>query len=166
MQPGTCECTDRRQDHQCRRGCDIVDSKLPQPGVGDQFDVVDDGKKTLEVAAKTVRLSGRRSRYMLKGGPPEWATKLVKPATDPASQPNDCGQFRGTASRSRYLLIQKCSAKETATMSMTQSIGNIMAAACNGDMTNAIKGTAATPRPPPKPPLEMPNSSTAGTATA
>ena len=53
----------------------------------------------------------------------------------------------------------------SATRSITHRIGSRIAAACTGEMTRAINGTAATPRPPPNPPFEMPNIRTAGTAT-
>ena len=55
---------------------------------------------------------------------------------------------------------------QSATMSITQRIGSKIAAAWTGEITSAIKGTAATPRPPPNPPLEIAYSKTAGIATA
>jgi hypothetical protein len=50
------------------------------------------------------------------------------------------------------------------TRSMRQRMGSNTAAACNGDTTKAMSGTASTPSPPPKPPFAIPNSSTAGMA--
>lgn len=49
---------------------------------------------------------------------------------------------------------------------MTQRIGSMTPAATFGATTCAIIGTATPPDPPPKPALEMPVRSTAGTASA
>ncbi len=42
----------------------------------------------------------------------------------------------------------------------------MIAAACAGEITSAISGTAMPPMPPAKPPLEMPFRITAGMAAA
>ena len=51
-------------------------------------------------------------------------------------------------------------------MSMAQRIGSMIAAAWVGGSTSAISGTVMMPSPPPNPPLEMPETITAGTAAA
>jgi hypothetical protein len=50
--------------------------------------------------------------------------------------------------------------------SITSSSGSMIAAACGTGITSASKGTASEPKPPRKPLLDKPISSTAGTATA
>ena len=50
--------------------------------------------------------------------------------------------------------------------SMINNSGSMMAAACGTAMVSAISGVASDPKPPPKPLLDKPISSTAGTAAA
>ena len=54
--------------------------------------VLTTAKKKIVVAANSVRLRDRRSRYMLTGGPPAWAMKLVKPAVPPPTIPKAVGK--------------------------------------------------------------------------
>lgn len=49
---------------------------------------------------------------------------------------------------------------------MTANSGSMMAAACGTGTASAMSGTASEPKPAPKPLLDSPMSSTAGTATA
>ena len=53
-----------------------------------------------------------------------------------------------------------------ANTSIRHRMGSRIAAARTGDTISAISGTAIMPKPAPKPPLDIPNMMTAGTATA
>ncbi len=84
--------------------------------------------------------------------------KVRPPAATPANAPGSMIDRLRRSQMRQYARSEK--------KSMNSKSGSSTAAACTGEITSDISGTAMMPRPPPTPALEKPTMTTAGSATA